>query len=102
MDELYHYTHYGEDTRVEGISNDRVEGMSNDIHGNLSGLYGDCTFLRGDVSGLTGDCTGLGGDCTRIFGDLDSVGFKDRVSRQSQYKWIGNYIGYILEVEVDG
>tara|TARA_R110000851_G_scaffold25687_6_gene73744 strand:- start:4687 stop:4977 length:291 start_codon:yes stop_codon:yes gene_type:complete len=93
MDKLYHYTHYGEDTRVEG--------MCNDIHGNLLGLYGDCTHMRGDVSGLTGDCTGLGGYCTGIFGDLDSVEFKDRVACQFQYKWIGNYVGYLLEAELD-
>ena len=66
MDKLYHYTQF--------VSvRTRVEGPVEDIHGNMSGLYGDCTFIRGDVSGLTGDCSTAYGDATSVFGGIADV-----------------------------
>lgn len=59
---LYHYK--------DGI---RIEGIHDDIYGDVSGIRGDITHIRGDISGIRGDVSGIIGDITDIRGDLTYI-----------------------------
>ena len=48
--------YYKDDKRVEGVPDD---------------IRGDLTYIRGDLTYITGDLTGIRGNLTGITGDID-------------------------------
>ena len=67
-DLLYHYDDYG--NKIIGM-NDKMNGDSQRLWCDCSGLTGDCTFIHGNCSGLKGNVTSIYGDCSLLIGDLD-------------------------------
>ena len=49
----------------------RVEGVPDDIRGDLTYIRGDLTYITGDLTDITGDLTGIRGNLTGITGDID-------------------------------
>ena len=70
---LYHY-----------VAGARTEGAHEDLHGDCSGLRGDCTGLWGDCSSLEGNCTGLWGDLDGIPQSARPCNIADRVEPAGQ------------------
>ena len=49
----------------------RIDGVHDDISGNVRDIYGNVSGISGDVSGISGNMSGISGNVRDISGDID-------------------------------
>ncbi len=57
----------------ENCGPDGHYGVSTDVRGSLTGVWGDLSGVRGDLTHVWGDLSGVRGDLSHVHGDLTGV-----------------------------